>query len=147
MTETAIREIHYLEDSDDEVFLSRLLFETEKIDLKLIHHVSVESLEKAIAKSDGKEPALVAIDLNMPVMKGTEVIQHVLTKTMSDKLFMGICSGSEDPADQKNAIQVGARFFVHKPLDSRCLQHICSFCEELEYRIDDGMGTIICKGQ
>jgi len=134
MAEQIIKQIHYLEDSDDEVFLSKLLLETEKMNVELIHYPEPEPLKSYIENRKKDEVTLALVDLNMPKVKGTEFIKMILNPTPPENLIIGICSGSEDPADKRNSDEVRARFFVQKPLDSRCLESVCELCPELELR-------------
>lgn len=122
MAETVLKEIHFIEDSDDEVFLARLLLESQGLQLDVVHHTT---LSQFLSFFDGKDdlPALlVCVDLNMPVIRGDEAIRSIRGQNRFDASVVGICTGSEDPADRKTALEAGAQFFVHKPLDKHALQ-------------------------
>ncbi|MDD9909110.1 MAG: response regulator [Ahrensia sp.] len=131
MTEKLIREIQYMDDSDDEAFLSGLLLKKQKIAAKLMHHTSFDQLRRVLKSRDPAEPMLIMVDLNMPLMNGVEVIRNTLEDFADPHLFIGICSGSEDPADKLNAKEAGAHFFVQKPLDVTSLKRVCEICEPL----------------
>lgn len=146
MASRRIDAVHFIEDSDDEVFLTRLLFTKERVAPKLSHHHSYESFRAALATISADEPMLVCVDLNMPGMKGTDIIASVLSGERRRHMIIGICSGSEDPADKLNAKRVGARFFVQKPLNRAALKGICSAVDELSYEVTaEGMFTLSCN--
>lgn len=134
MPDRQIKDIHFLEDSDDEVFISRLKLKSQKVDIHLHHYGSPADLKKAISVPSGDLPVVVFIDFNLPGMKGTEVIADILKHNAGDKIIIGICSGSEDPADRRHAREVGARFFVGKPLDRKALENVCEIIQELTIR-------------
>ena len=146
MVEQTIRDIHYLEDSDDEVFLCRLVLESEKMNVRLIHHLQVDTLEAALHERNDEQVTLVIVDFNMPGIKGPDAISRVLSSCDAQNLIIGICSGSEDPADKQASLKVGARFFVYKPLNTKSIKQICELCEELDIAKDnDGVRSIIAK--
>jgi len=145
MTSRRIETVHFIEDSEDEVFLTRLLFSKEKVDARLAHHFSWDAFRAALDATPATEPLLVCVDLNMPGMKGTEIISAMLAAAPRPRLISGICSGSEDPADRLHAERVGARFFVQKPLNRAALEAICSAVEELSCGSSpEGKFTLSC---
>lgn len=134
MDDRQIRDIHFLEDSDDEVFISRLKLKSQRMDLRLHHYGNASDLKKAIAVSSGTLPLVVFVDFNLPGMKGTDVIADILKHRADDNIIIGICSGSEDPADRRHASEVGAHFFVGKPLDRRAIESVCEITQALAIR-------------
>ena len=72
------------------------------------------------------------------------MISKTLEQNARDNILIGICSGSEDPADKRNASESGAHFFVNKPLDLRSLGDVCEACEVLKMRQSEtGETTIV----
>lgn len=145
MGKQRVEAVHFIDDSDDEIFLTKILFSKEKIAPRLLHYSSFEGFRAALDSAARDEPMLVCVDLNMPSMKGTEIIASVLADTTRPPMIIGICSGSEDPADKLNAKRVGARFFVQKPLNRAALRAICSVTDELSFEVTpDDTFTLSC---
>ncbi len=130
-SKTPISQIHSIDDSDDETFLLRLLLESQNVQVELVHHTNYGSLEKMVVSNASKQPLLILADLNMPAMKGDQVIKSLLETHGKAGISIGICSGSEDPADKLSAEGAGADFFVNKPLDLNSLTKVCEACSEL----------------
>lgn len=145
MAKRRVEAVHFIDDSDDEIFLTKILFSKEKIAPRLMPYSSFERFRDALGAAAPDEPMLVCVDLNMPSMKGTDIIASVLADKDRPPVIIGICSGSEDPADKLNAKRVGARFFVQKPLNRAALRAICSVTEELSFDVGaDDTFTLSC---
>ena len=134
MSDNLISQIHFIEDSEDEVFISRLLLESQRVEIDLVHHTSYEAFVQSTTGSDMSLPVIVFVDLNMPDIKGTEIIRLMQEAGRYPTLISGICTGSEDPADQLSAQRVGASFFIRKPLDVNALRCVCKTVGNLEVR-------------
>lgn len=146
MDKRRVEAVHFIDDSDDEIFLTKILFSREKIAPRLVHYNSLEEFRAALGAAAPDQPMLVCVDLNMPRMKGTDIIASVLADAARRPMIIGICSGSEDPADKLNAKRVGARFFVQKPLNRAALRAICSVADELSFEIThDDVFTLSCS--
>lgn len=129
MPDLQVRDIHFIEDSDDEVFLARMLLDIQNVDYNLIHHTSLDAFSAAVRNLKNTEPMIIIVDLNLPGMKGDEIVKHICQYHKREKMFVGICTGSDDPADMQRAKEVGAQFYVSKPLNLECLNKICSVSE------------------
>jgi response regulator RpfG family c-di-GMP phosphodiesterase len=119
-----LSDIHFIEDSEDEVFISRLLLKRGKFGGALIHHTSESSFRQALETKGPDAVVLAFVDLNMPGKKGTEIVAEVLEK-FKDSVIIGICSGSEDPEDMRLSFLAGAHFFVNKPLARPAIEAAC----------------------
>lgn len=53
---------------------------------------------------------------------------------------MGVCTGSEDPTERKDAHDAGADFFAPKPLVPLGLESICSEVDSLLWLADSADG-------
>lgn len=137
MAREKVSQLHFIEDSDDEVFLARMLLETENVDIEICHYTGLETFLSVSKKHKQKAPLLILVDMNMPNLRGDAVIRKIVGNAFYSKTIIGMCSGSEDPADRRVALEAGAQFFVRKPLDLRCLIDICThvpqlFCEQIK---------------
>jgi response regulator RpfG family c-di-GMP phosphodiesterase len=138
-----ITKIHMIEDADDEIFLSSILLRKQKLDLKIIHHVSYRDFQEFTLDNPEIEPELVLVDLNLPGMKGTEVIEAMKNNPAYEAIIIGICTGSDDPKDIFDSFATGADFFINKPLDLASIESICSKVPDLNIiSNEDGMLTL-----
>lgn len=77
----------------------------------------VEALEIVTSES----PACVVLDINMPVMDGTEFLQHVRSIDETKDLPVLVVTG-HDSRDQRNDIlRAGASNLISKPIDGQIL--------------------------
>jgi response regulator RpfG family c-di-GMP phosphodiesterase len=127
-------EIHLVDDSDDEVFLTRILLQRDRVAMKVVHHPTYESIKNFLEEIDEKKPILLVVDLNMPAKNGVEIISDLKTRAEERSIVMGICTGSEDPADRRQSINTGAQFFVNKPFSLKRLHIICEQTEKFKIR-------------
>ncbi len=139
MSDRKVTELHFVDDSDDEIFISRVLFERQNIDLEILHYTSFDDYQAHLEGLDDEQLAesLGVIDLNLTVSKGTDGIAALRGHSRFASMLVGVCSGSDDPADVRSAQEAGANFFVGKPVDVNCLQRICDAVPALSL-VDDG---------
>ena len=145
----AIERIVYVEDSDDEVFLTRIVFARERVAAELVHYPRFDAMERDLADGTlgGLAACLVVVDLNLKLTKGTDAVRRLRAMPAADDAVIGVCTGSEDPADRRDAIAAGADFFVGKPLDSACLERICETVPRLRFaRAPDGGAVTLAVG-
>lgn len=140
-----VKQIVYIDDSKDEFFLSRMMFKAEKVDIDLVCFPDVDPFfedfdEKPVTSL---EDTIVVLDLNLTVIKGTEGVAQIRDRTYGREAIIGICTGSDDPADKKLAEDAGADFFVMKPLDRSSLLQICDAVPNLSYLVNEDGTTII----
>lgn len=133
MTEGIVQSLIFVDDSDDEVHLSKLLLQMQNVDIDLVHYSKFETLYDDLKTKPSKEiaKAIIVLDLNLTIMKGTEAVEILKSDDRYTETIIGICTGSEDPADRKNAEEAGADFFVGKPLDVKSLSAICDAVETI----------------
>lgn len=129
-----IHKVFYIDDSEDEFFLSRLLFRSQRVDIELVCFADFDDfLDDFQSRSPEEvEKAIVVVDMNLTVIKGTEGIERLRQTPMGKGVIVGVCTGSEDPADMRSAFTAGADFFVPKPLDRDCITRICKAVPTLD---------------
>ena len=144
---TDIARIVYVEDSEDEVFLTRIVFGRERVSPELVHYARFDALERDLEGGALPELAgtLFVLDLNLKVSKGTDAVRRLRTMPVAAGAVIGVCTGSEDPADRRDAEEAGADFFVGKPLDAACLTRICDSVPALEVRRGPGGGLSLVR--
>lgn len=133
-----IPSIHLIDDSEDEVFLAGLLFESQGIELEIVHHEDFAVFKNTIRLHGINQDSVILVDMNMPKMRGDHVVRQLLELDGLGDIVVGMCSGSEDPADRKAAIDAGAAFFTRKPIDMVCLQSICEQVPTLDLVRENG---------
>ena len=140
----AVERIVYLEDSDDEVFLTRIVFDRQDVRSELVHYARFDALERDLEAGTltGLAACLVVVDLNLKLTNGTDAVRRLRAMPAADAAVIGVCTGSEDPADRRDALAAGADFFVAKPLDADCLARVCAAVPGLELvrGADGGVG-------
>jgi two-component system chemotaxis response regulator CheY len=107
---------------DDEVFFRGLLSDMLK---QQGYNVIAEAAngEEAIAKYREVSPALVMMDIYMPVMGGIEATREIVSLDPSAKVL--ICSGTGFDQDIDAALQAGAKGVVYKPFyDDEVLESV-----------------------
>ena len=67
-------------------------------------------------------PAAVILDINMPGGTGFEVLKRLKSSTKTSLIPVIVLSGSVDPADVQNVINMGADEFLGKPPDFERLE-------------------------
>jgi len=107
---------------DDELFFRGLLSDMLK---QNGFNVIAEATngEEALAKFSEFSPALVMMDVYMPVMGGIEATRKIISLDPSAKIL--ICSGTGFDQDIDAALSAGARGVVYKPFyDDEVLESV-----------------------
>ncbi len=145
-----LQTLHYIDDSPDEFLITRLLFRRSKIDVELMTHSDFADFMRTVEADEDFEPAktLVISDLNLAVTSGLDGVRALRNNPDMANIVVGICSGSDDPADCKEAMQAQADFFVTKPLNKEALAKICKDVDSLLFvERDDGTCHLMLSGQ
>jgi chemotaxis family two-component system response regulator Rcp1 len=86
--------------------------------------------------SGGLEPDLVILDLNIPRISGLELLMQYEQKDIPVVVF----SSSENPDHRKQALELGARDYVHKPIDLEPFKRaVCDMVEKWSLRNGNGV--------
>ena len=107
---------------DDEVFFRGLLSDMLKQNgFNVI--ADATNGEEAVAKFRELSPALVMMDVYMPVMGGIEATREIISLDPSAKIL--ICSGTGFDQDIDAALSAGAKGVVYKPFyDDEVLESV-----------------------
>ena len=142
-----VERIVYVEDSDDEVFLTRIVFGRERVTPELVHYPRFDALEADLesGRLGALDASLVLVDLNLKLTKGTDAVRRLREMPVAADAVIGVCTGSEDPADRRDAEDAGVDFFVAKPLDVACLARIAALVPRVELvrEADGGVGLAL----
>jgi len=113
--------VYLVEDNSDDAFLTT----------RILHKAGFEAITVA---SDGQEaielllnrelllPALVIIDLRLPVLSGLKVLSELRRQEKTMALPVIILTSSDDPKDREACLSLGALAFLRKPLELNDLQ-------------------------
>lgn len=113
-----------VEDNEDDVLLIRRAFERAKVDNPMR---TLRSGGEAIAYLKGEPPygdrdkhplpALVLLDIKMPMVDGFEVLRWIRLQRDFARLCVVMLTSSDEIRDVNLAYQMGATSFLVKPLD------------------------------
>ena len=118
------REILLVEDSPDDVELTRIAFAEAGIDdLLQVARDGTEALDYLFARGRhaGRDPAdlpsLVLLDLNLPRLDGREVLQAIRADAAMHALPVVVLTTSTEPFDIDASSALGANGYIRKPVD------------------------------
>lgn len=117
-------DILLVEDNPDDVELTRLAF-AEAGEPHRLHVVrdGAEALDYLLGRGRhaGREvadlPALVLLDLNLPLLDGREVLQAIRAEDATRRLPVVVLTTSAEPFDVEQAYALGANSYIQKPVE------------------------------
>lgn len=120
------------EDNPDDAFIFKMMFDRASLPQTLFR---VENGQQAIEWLEGKDqyadrnqfplPALLMLDLKMPIKGGFEVLEWLLAQPELKSLPAIILSSSDDSRDVKRAEQLGVTdYFVKSPRLEDVIQYL-----------------------
>jgi CheY-like chemotaxis protein len=121
--------IMVVDDDDDYCFVTKIMLKKAGVGKKII--VASDGLEalnklQGIAASGGKLPAIIFLDLKMPVMDGFEFLEEATKSSglnlSQTKIF--VTTSSVLPKDKEKALTYTIAGFVSKPLNQDVLRDI-----------------------
>ena len=113
---------NFLIVDDDEIFLFTATHVIKKIfpDVEII---TCRNGEEAVSKLDGLSPKAMFIDLNMPIMDGWELMDHISERYKEVPCPIAIVTSSIDPSDKNKATEYWFKpAFLEKPLSVEAIQ-------------------------
>ena len=128
-------EVFYLDDMEDEIIVTELNLRRQNIQLDITFFLAERDMLSALderRKASSALPDIIVTDLNMPGKGGA----HLVASLRSDEAFgdvtIGVCTGSENPADHAAATAAGADFVVVKPFNHTTITQICKTTQLFE---------------
>ena len=102
--------------------------------VKRVPNVVVEQAEDGVAalralvvaRTIGRPFHLVLLDLNMPVMDGMAVLERMKQDRHLGDTQVAIVTTEESAQTETEALALGARFFVRKPVNRRTIEKLLS---------------------
>jgi CheY-like chemotaxis protein len=114
-------EVLLVEDSENDMELTRLAFEQAKVLLNM-HRVENGEQCMAFLRKQGKyanalTPDLILLDLNLPVMDGREVLAEIVADDQLRQLPVVILTTSETEQDILEMYKLRCSSYIVKPVD------------------------------
>ena len=117
-----------VEDSDDDIFLMKRTLSVAGVVNPL--HVVTDG-EQAISYLAGEGiyadrstyplPAVVFLDLKLPLVSGHEVLAWIRGQSKFESLLVIVLTSSDEPSDLRRAYSLGASSYLMKPLTAKQL--------------------------
>jgi CheY-like chemotaxis protein len=105
-------DVLYVEDSTGDVLLTKQILSEFLQPVKLF--VARDGLQALMMLADEHfQPAMIILDLSLPVLSGYEVLKRNPRKDIPVVIF----SALQNPADVAQTLSLGAKEYVHKPID------------------------------
>ena len=121
----------YVEDEPDDVFFMRLAFTEAGLNHRLESvgdgQAAIHYLEGSGSFADRERfplPALVLLDLNLPLRSGMEVLKWIRGHAQLRTLPVVVLTSSNQPADEEKARRMGANDYLTKPSNPLDLQRM-----------------------
>ena len=119
-----LKEILLVEDSPDDIELTRIAFAEAKVgNLLRVVNDGAEALDYLFARGRhaGRDPAalpsLVLLDLNLPKVDGREVLQAIRANEATRMLPVVVMTTSAEPFDLDATYALGVNSYIRKPVD------------------------------
>jgi len=107
--------IFIADDDPDEMCLFKNALDDVEIPHDLAWFKNGELLLSNLKNDDFKNPDIIFLDLNMPVMSGLECLTAIRNSENLKALKVIIYSTSDNPTDIKNTFAAEADFYLKKP--------------------------------
>jgi CheY-like chemotaxis protein len=122
------RTILLVEDNEDDVFMMNRAFKkaqiTNPIQLVGDGHSAIQYLSGEGPYADRQQfpfPALVLLDLKLPIKTGHEVLQWIRSKPEFNMLLVVVLTTSAENVDVESAYRFGANSYLVKPPSAEAL--------------------------
>ena len=106
------REVLFVEDSAGDALLTQQILTESALPVRL--HLARDG-EQALAmlRDERFRPAMIILDLSLPKVSGFEVLEQNPRKDVPVVIF----SASQRLSDKERTLSLGAKEYIHKPLD------------------------------
>ena len=110
------------DDFTDEELTLRALRQSNIMNEVVVARTGEEALNYLFAfdgtiDHDELLPALVLLDLKLPLIDGLEVLRQIRTQPQTKDLPVVVLTGSDAEQDMQQAQRLGVRSYIHKPID------------------------------
>ena len=106
------REVLFVEDSAGDALLTQQILAESALPIRLqIARDGEQAL--AMLRDERFRPAMIILDLSLPKVSGFEVLEQNPRKDIPVVIF----SASQRLSDKERTLSLGAKEYVHKPMD------------------------------
>ena len=105
-------EVLFVEDSAGDALLTNQILAESHLPIKLLIARDGEQALAMLA-DERFRPAMIILDLNLPKLSGFDVLERNPQKDVPVVIF----SASAHPSDMERTLALGAKEYVHKPMD------------------------------
>lgn len=113
-----------VEDNRDDVALTQRAFRICQLSNELVVVSDgaaaldfLFSRGRYVGRDHNQEPALILLDLNIPLINGLEVLQQIRSCEWTDSIPVVILTSSGEENDREESYRLGANSFFVKPVD------------------------------
>ena len=124
----------FVDDDGDDVKLTLLGFRLQNfVPTITVAKDGKEALDRLISDCEASRPLPFAIltDIKMPRMDGLELLRRVKSEPRLKNIPIAILTSSDHEADRKEALRLGASYYLMKPSDLDSYAEIVSRIREL----------------
>jgi CheY-like chemotaxis protein len=108
--------ILYVEDNDDNIFML-----THRLSRKGYEVVVAGDGEEGVARANEEQPALILMDLSLPVLDGWEATRRLKADPATQNIPVIALSAHAMPGDAEKALAAGCDDYDTKPVDMKRL--------------------------
>lgn len=106
-----------VEDNPADAELTRMALEAENVRIKLEHVWDGGEALAFLRDADQSEPDLIMLDLNLPVLSGSETLDAIKTDPALKHIPVVIMTTSRAAGDVRSAYTSHAACYINKPVD------------------------------
>ena len=96
-------------------------------------HEVMEVLQRQMGTGAQVQPLLVLLDIRMPGMDGTEVLQVIKSNPQTRSIPVYMLTTTDDPREIARCFSLGCNVYLNKPVDygafTATIQRLCEFLE------------------
>jgi CheY-like chemotaxis protein len=108
--------ILYVEDNEDNVFML-----TRRLTKRGFEVVVAGDGEEGVARANEEQPALILMDLSLPVLDGWEATRQLKADPATQKIPVIALSAHAMPGDAEKALAAGCDDYDTKPIEMKRL--------------------------
>ena len=111
------RLIIIVEDSDEDYFITTRAFKKAGMTNKVLRFPDGQLILDYLSDDKNPLPAIILLDLNLPIKDGKEVLKVLKASTRLSKIPVVILTTSNAQSDIEACYAIGANSYIQKPVD------------------------------
>jgi two-component system, response regulator len=105
------------DNPDDEKMTLRALRKSDPAPVVEVVRDGPAAIEYFFGKEERPNPALVLLDLKLPMLNGLEVLERLRANDKTRKLPVVVLTSSDETPDIQRAYELGANSYICKPVE------------------------------